>query len=65
MKATLTMEIEFDETSTDAEAVAKALDSLLDTALSTPGILDDVGGPTIGIFGVVPHPLDSQNAQKA
>lgn len=46
--AILTIEIEFDEKVTDADAVGVAVDSLLETALSTPGILDEYGNPSIG-----------------
>jgi len=59
MKAILEVEIEFDETVTDAEAVASALDSLMETALSTPGILDEVGGPMVGNLQVVSRPFPS------
>lgn len=50
MKATLTLEIEFDPELTDAESVAGALDTLLDTAMSTPGILDEYGNPGVDEF---------------
>lgn len=46
--ATLTIEIEFDPSITDADAVGVAVDSLLETAMSTPGILDEYGNPSIG-----------------
>jgi len=45
---TLTIEIEFDERITDADAVGVAVDNLLETAMSTPGILDEYGDPSIG-----------------
>lgn len=51
MKTTLKIEVEFDEEVTDAECVASALDQLMETALSTPGILGDCGNPHIGEFG--------------
>ncbi|MHC4238027.1 MAG: hypothetical protein ACYSSM_07305 [Planctomycetota bacterium] len=44
-KAILTIEIEFDENVTDADAVGVAIDTLLETAMSTPGILDEYGDP--------------------
>jgi hypothetical protein len=47
MRATLTIEIEFDPAVTDEHAVGEAVDMLLETAMSTPGILDEYGNPTI------------------
>lgn len=46
--ATLKIVVEFDDTKTDAEGMAVAVDNLLNTALSTEGILDDYGCPQIG-----------------
>ncbi|REJ65659.1 MAG: hypothetical protein DWQ31_17110 [Planctomycetota bacterium] len=51
-KATLYLDIEFDEQTTDAESVASALDTLMETALSTPDILSEYGNPRIGPFYV-------------
>jgi hypothetical protein len=56
MKATFTVDIEFDERQTDVEAIASALDRLMATALSTPGIMDEYGDPRIGEFFVAPEP---------
>lgn len=42
-RATLCVGVHYDDENTDPEALASALDSLLGTALSTPGILDDYG----------------------
>jgi hypothetical protein len=50
MKTTLTVEIEYDPARTDPEGLACAMDRLLETALSTPDILDEYGNPTIGEF---------------
>jgi hypothetical protein len=50
MKAVLYIEVEFDENVTDADSVAVAADRLLETALSTPDVLDDYGNPTFGAF---------------
>ena len=52
-KTVLQLEVTFDDQVTDAEALAGAVDTLLETALSTPGILDDYasavhGPPKIG-----------------
>jgi hypothetical protein len=52
MKTTLTVEIEYDSRKTDPEGLACAMDRLLETALSTPDILDDYGNPAIGEFFV-------------
>lgn len=50
---TLTLSVTFDSKRTDAESVASALDTLLLTAASTPGILEEYGDIDIGEF-VVP-----------
>jgi len=51
-KTRMTVMIRFDEGVTDAESLATAMDTLMETALSTPGILDDYGNPTIDKFFV-------------
>lgn len=51
-KTRLNVTVRFDEGATDAESLATAMDILMETALSTPGILDDYGNPTIGGFFV-------------
>jgi hypothetical protein len=48
--AKLLIEVSYDEKATDAEALASALDRLLETALSTPGILDEHGNPKVSSF---------------
>jgi hypothetical protein len=45
---TLQLRVSFDPHRTDGEAVAAALDRLLTTARSTPGILEDIGPVDIG-----------------
>ena len=50
MKTTLTLEIEYDPTKTDPEGLASAFDRLLETALSTPGIMEEYGDPKAGEF---------------
>ena len=52
MKTTLTVEIEYDPAATGPEGLACAMDRLLETALSTPDILDEYGNPTVGEFFV-------------
>jgi len=50
MKASFTIKVDYNSAITDAESLATALDRLVETALSTPDILDDYGNPTIGVF---------------
>lgn len=47
MKYTYTITVEFDPEATNADDVGQAIDLLLDNALSSPGILDEYGDPTI------------------
>lgn len=49
-RVTMTVEVEFDDTVTDAESLSNALDILMDNARSTPGILDDYGDVWVGGF---------------
>jgi len=51
-QATLEIEVRFDSTQTDAEGIASALDQLLETAMSTPGILEDYGSVIADAFYV-------------
>ena len=48
MKQAFTIEVTFDKTKTNAELVAPALDWLMKTALSTPGVLDECGEIQVG-----------------
>ena len=50
MKTKLSIEVEFDGDQTDAGSLASAADTLLKTALSTPGVLDEFGTPQFGEF---------------
>ncbi len=50
MKSTLTIDVEYNPDITDDESLASALDRLMETALSTPGILDEYGNPQVGRF---------------
>jgi len=45
--ARIVVPIEYDDEVTDVESLATAVDILLETATSTPGILDDYGNPVI------------------
>ena len=64
MKTHLTLEIEYDASLTDPDSLAMAMNGLLETACSTPGILDDCGNPTLGHFLVAerspPAPTDTE-----
>jgi hypothetical protein len=40
----------FDDDFTDADSLSDALDTLLETSMSTPGILDDYGPVEVGAF---------------
>ena len=49
---TYTLNVEYDADKTDPEGLATALDTLMETALSTPGILDEYGAVNVGVFFV-------------
>jgi hypothetical protein len=51
-KTTLTVDIEYDPELTEPEGLASAMDRLLETALSTPGVMEDYGNPRMGEFFV-------------
>jgi len=58
MKTYLTLEVDYDPSVTDPEGLAAAMDRLLETALSTRGILSEYGDPVFGEFLVAqqdPH----------
>jgi hypothetical protein len=44
------VQVEIDDALTDADSTAEALDRLMETALSTPGILEEYGSPKVGHF---------------
>lgn len=48
--AKLQLTVEYDEEVTDPDSISAALDKVLETGLSTPGILDEVGCPEVGEF---------------
>lgn len=56
-RAVFTLQVDYDPEKTDPEALASALDRLLETALSTPGILEEYGNPTAHAF----YPLTLAN----
>lgn len=47
---TLRLDVEFDPGTTDREAVADTMNRVLQNALSTDGILDEIGNPNVGDF---------------
>ncbi len=53
MRTTLTVDIDYDPDVTDPETLASATDRLLETALSTPGIMDEYANPRFGEFFVM------------
>ena len=52
-KTTLICEIEYDPGVTDPEGLASAMDRLMETVLSTPGIMDEYANPRVGDFYVM------------
>jgi hypothetical protein len=66
LKTQLTLAVEYNPDVTDPESLATALDRLLTTACSTPGILEECGSPTIGaVFVVPPSEPDPGNSPTA
>jgi len=60
MKTKLSIEVEFNDEQTDAESLASAADTLLQTALSTPGVLDEFGNPQFCEF-VIERPAANRH----
>lgn len=54
--ARLILEVEYDDRVTDDESLCSAFDTLLETAMSTPGILDEYGNPKVHGFTCPPIP---------
>jgi hypothetical protein len=50
--AIISFEVEYDENQTDSDAVTCALEVVMETGLSTPGILAEYGDVLVGPFGV-------------
>jgi hypothetical protein len=65
MKATLTIELAFDENRTDAESLANAMDRLIETALSIPDVLEEYGPVKMGLFYVHNPKATSAKKRKA
>ena len=51
-KTTLTLDVTYDDQVTDTEALASAADRLMETVLSTPGIMEEYANPRFGEFFV-------------
>ena len=51
-KTTLIVDIEYNPELTDPEGLASAMDRLIETALSTPGIMEEYGNPRVDEFFV-------------
>jgi hypothetical protein len=49
-QAELWVDVEYDDAVTDPDSLATALGILMETVLSTPGIMDDYGDVTVGEF---------------
>ncbi len=49
-KTSLTVDIKYDPELTDPEGLASAMDRLLETVLSTPGIMDEYSNPKMDEF---------------
>jgi len=58
-QTTLELVVEYDDGATDPEALASALDRLVETAVSTPGILSEYGNPRLGAFTTVELPASA------
>lgn len=52
-KTTLTLDVTYDDQVTDPESLASAADRLMETVLSTPGIMEEYGNPRFGEFFVL------------
>ena len=46
-KTTLTLDVTYDGHVTDPESLASAADRLMETVLSTPGIMEEYGQPAV------------------
>ena len=64
VKTTLICEIKYDPNLTDPEGLASAMDRLMETALSTPGIMDEYGVLQVGEFLVATEPGQEAEVQR-
>ncbi len=60
MKTKLILPVIFKAKRTNPEALTSALDQVIETALSTAGLLSEYGDPTVGTFSV----LDTEAAKE-
>lgn len=49
---TLQLTVSYDRKQFDEDAICEAVDRVLQNALETPGVLDEVGNPSVGSFEV-------------
>jgi hypothetical protein len=61
MKTTLTVDIDYDPAVTDPEGLASAADRLMETVLSTPGIMEEYGDPRFGEFFVLSSASEAEH----
>ena len=61
MKATLTIDAEFNPEVTDAESLGHTLDSILTEALEDPSLVEDLGNPQFHGFEVQESPADASH----
>ena len=61
MRTTLTVDIDYDPEVTDPESIASAADRLMETILSTPGIMEEYGDPRFGEFFVLPSTAKAEH----
>jgi hypothetical protein len=48
MKARLYFDVQFNGHKTDPEGLASAMETLIETAMSTPGVMEEHGDPNVG-----------------
>jgi hypothetical protein len=59
MQTELKLTVDYDPTKTDPDSLAELLDRLLETVLSTPGIVEEYGDPVFGpAYVFARHSLD-------
>lgn len=65
-KYTFTLTVNYDPNLTDEDSVGAAVDYLLETALDTPGILDEYGDPDVSqTDGRLQHMLEQPDTDDA
>jgi len=58
----LRVKVFYDPSKANEESVATALDTMIETAISTPGILDECGDVGVGAFTIAPdHDCEAKN----